>query len=52
MEKETVSYSEGMKQLRKLEKILNKTADMVVNQYDKDLSFKTLVGKIDDQNWG
>lgn len=42
-----VSYDEGMKQLRKLEKLLNKSAKLVINHYDPTISYKELYGYID-----
>ena len=42
-----VSYDEGMKQLRKLEKLLHKPAKMTVNQYDSEIVYKDLFGYID-----
>ena len=42
-----VSYDEGMKQLRKLEKLLNKPAKLVINHYNHTISYKELSGYID-----
>lgn len=42
-----VSYEEGMKQLRQLEKRLNKAAELVVNQFDRSIAYKELGGFID-----
>jgi len=43
----TLSYEEGMKQLRQLEKLLNRPAQLVVNRYNRDISYKELYGVID-----
>jgi hypothetical protein len=43
----TISYEEGMKQLRQLEKRLNKAAKLVVNQFDRSIAYKELYGFID-----
>lgn len=43
----SVSYVEGMKQLRKLEKLLNKSAELIINPYDPTISYKELYGYID-----
>ena len=42
-----VSYEEGMNQLRKLEKLLNKSAEMTVSRYDPEIAYKELFGYID-----
>lgn len=42
-----VSYEEGMKQLRQLEKLLGKPAQMKINQFDRDIAYKELYGFID-----
>jgi hypothetical protein len=42
----TLSYEEGMTELRKLEQKLNKVAEMYINQYDSEISYKTLAGVI------
>lgn len=43
----TVSYEEGMKQLRQLEKRLGKPAQMTINQFDRTIAYKELHGYID-----
>lgn len=43
----TVSYEEGMAQLRKLEKRLRKPAEMTINQYNSEIAYKDLYGYID-----
>lgn len=42
----TLSYEEGMAELRKLEQKLNKVAEMYVNRYNSEISYKTLTGII------
>ncbi len=42
-----ISYEEGMKQLRKLEKLLGKPAQMRVNQFNPNIAYKELRGFID-----
>lgn len=42
-----VSYEEGMKQLRRLEKHLDKPAQMRINQFDREIAYKELYGFID-----
>lgn len=42
-----VSYEEGMKQLRQLEKLLNKPAKMTVNRFNREIAYKELYGYID-----
>lgn len=42
-----ISYKEGMKQLRQLEKRLGKPAKMTVNQFDRNIAYKELYGYID-----
>lgn len=42
-----VSYEEGMAQLRKLEKLLNKSAEMTINPYNSEITYKDLFGYID-----
>lgn len=42
-----VSYEEGMIQLRKLEKLLHKSAEITVNRYDSAIAYKDLFGYID-----
>jgi len=42
-----LSYEEGMKQLRQLEKRLGKMATMTINQFDRDIAYKELNGFID-----
>lgn len=41
------SYEEGMKQLRQLEKRLNKTATLVINEFNRKIAYKELRGFID-----
>ena len=41
-----VSYKDGMEQLRKLEKLLNKPAQLVINQFDHTIAYKDLHGII------
>ena len=43
----TISYEDGMKQLRKLEKRLGKPAQMKINEFDRDIAYKELYGFID-----
>lgn len=43
----TISYEDGMKQLRQLEKRLGKPAQMKINQFDRDIAYKELYGFID-----
>lgn len=43
----TISYEEGMKQLRQLEKRLGRTAKMTINQFDRAIAYKELYGFID-----
>lgn len=43
----TIPYEDGMKQLRQLEKRLNKAAKLVVNQFDRSIAYKELYGFID-----
>ena len=40
-------YEQGMKELRKLEKLLGKPAQLTVNRYNPTISYKTLYGYID-----
>lgn len=42
-----VSYEEGMTQLRNLEKLLHKSAEMTINQYNPEIAYKDLFGYID-----
>jgi hypothetical protein len=42
-----VSYEEGMKQLRQLERLLKKPAQMTINEYDPAIAYKDLYGYID-----
>jgi hypothetical protein len=42
-----ISYEEGMKQLRQLEKRLGKPAKMKINQFDRGIAYKELYGYID-----
>lgn len=42
-----VSYEEGMKQLRQLEKRLNKPAQMTINRFNREIAYKELYGYID-----
>ena len=42
-----LSYEEGMKQLRRLEKLLGKPAQMKINQFDREIAYKELYGYID-----
>jgi len=42
-----LSYEEGMKQLRRLEKLLGKPAQMKINQFDREIAYKELYGFID-----
>ena len=43
----TISYEDGMKQLRQLEKRLGKPAQMKINQFDRNIAYKELYGFID-----
>ncbi len=43
----TISYEEGMKQLRRLEKLLGKSAQIKINQFDRNIAYKELYGFID-----
>lgn len=43
-----ISYKEGMKQLRKLEKLLGKPAQMTINQFDRNIAYKELHGYLDN----
>ena len=43
----TISYEDGMKQLRQLEKRLGKPAEMKINQFDRNIAYKELYGFID-----
>ena len=43
----TISYEDGMKQLRQLEKRLGKPAQMKINQFDRGIAYKELYGFID-----
>ena len=43
----TVSYEEGMKLLRQLEKRLGEPAQMKINQFDREIAYKELYGFID-----
>ena len=43
----TISYEEGMTQLRQLEKRLGKPAQMKINQFDRNIAYKELYGFID-----
>ena len=40
-------YKDGMKELRKLEKRLGRPAALVVNRYNRNISYKELHGYID-----
>lgn len=40
-------YEQGMKELRKLEKRLGRPAALIVNRYNRDVSYKELFGYID-----
>lgn len=42
-----LSYEDGMKELRKLEKRLGRMATIVVNQFDRNIAYKELYGYID-----
>jgi len=42
-----ISYEEGMKQLRQLEKRLGKPAQMKINQFDREIVYKELYGFLD-----
>ncbi len=42
-----LSYEEGMKQLRQLEKLLNQVASITVNEFNPEISYKRLYGYID-----
>lgn len=42
-----ISYEEGMKQLRQLEKLLGKPAQMKINRFDRKIAYKELYGFID-----
>lgn len=42
-----LSYTEGMKQLRQLEKRLNRLAQLTINQYNPTISYKNLSGYLD-----
>ena len=42
-----VSYEEGMTQLRKLEKLLHKSAEITVNPYNSEIAYKDLFGYVD-----
>lgn len=42
-----ISYEEGMKQLRQLEKRLGKPAKMRINEFDRDIAYKELNGFLD-----
>lgn len=42
-----VDYEQGMKDLRKLEKLLNKPAKLIINKYDARIAYKELSGYID-----
>ena len=41
------TYENGMAQLRKLEKLLNRPAKLVINQFDPAISYKELYGFVD-----
>jgi len=43
----TISYEEGMKQLRQLEKRLSKPAQMTINRFDRKIAYKELHGYLD-----
>ena len=43
----TTDYEHGMKDLRKLEKILKKPAQMIINRFDPKIAYKELYGYID-----
>ena len=43
-----LSYEEGMKALRKAEKLLNKPAKMIINPYSSGVCYKEVFGYI---NW-
>ena len=42
-----VPYEEGMKQLRQLEKLLNRPAKLIINHYNPTIAYKELYGYID-----
>ena len=42
-----VSYEQGMKDLRQLEKLLKKPAKLIINQFDARIAYKELSGYID-----
>lgn len=42
-----ISYEEGMKELRQLEKRLGKTATLTINRFDPHFSYKELYGYLD-----
>lgn len=42
-----ISYEHGMRVLRKLEKLLGKTASLTINPYDPTIAYKELSGYID-----
>lgn len=42
-----ISYEEGMKQLRQLEKRLGRPAEMKINQFDQEIAYKELYGFLD-----
>lgn len=41
-----LSYKDGMEQLRKLEKLLNKPAQLTINQFNPAIAYKDLHGII------
>ena len=43
----TVSYEQGMKELRELEKRLGKVATMTINQFNPTIAYKELYGYLD-----
>lgn len=42
-----LSYAEGMKALRKAEKLLGRSAKLAVNQFAPDICYKEIFGYID-----
>ena len=40
----TVTYEDGMKELRQLEKKLNRAAQLTINRYNTDICYKELSG--------
>ena len=43
----SISYEDGMNQLRKLEKMLNKPAKLIINEFNPTIAYKDLYGYID-----